>query len=564
MPNAEITWTSNDAAVVRSFQKLEQGLDATARRMERLENQSRRQTAAISGGFDNIHSAVGRVGQALLGGGAIYTGIDMIRDGIRKAREEAVEAGKAFDEMFRAFQAQAGLGALDAEKLKGQILLRAQRAGVGADVATAGARGLVGAGFAPDQAAGPALDVLLRTQAAFVASGKPIDTQNLAKQAAAYFTSQGLPSTAGNLQKAMENAFALRAGAFELSDFAELGKQGAVFKGRLSQQEQLAAFGTLVDAMPAAEAGTSLRNVVLRLATSEKGRTSKKALEAIGLTPTDVDLVGENFGTALDRIAGGLAGIPEEQRAGVLKQLFEEAGVAPAEILLSERAGKYARYQAGMATSGAEFAQAASVMQKGRAVAAARLDVANQIGRAADDAGDDLVLKALEAEGRARGLGPVGRYGDAFFYQAARLIPGITQENALELVRESGHPSFTRDVLRRAAAAAGGEVPPGFTTVESLEARDRRRAEAEEAERQRRIREDVRLGVTREERTGGFRRVGSDFRTRVRGFFGLDDDKADQLTEALERNTAATRDNTRQSGGGITVQEPPSAALSIR
>src|SRR5690606_16577749 len=172
----------------------------------------------------------------------------------------------------------------------------------------------------------------------YIQAGKdPGEAEKLAKDLAAYMTSQGMAKTPENMEKLMQDAFALRAGAFELSDLAELGKHGSVFAGKLSQQEQLAAFGTLVDSRPSAEAGTSLRNIVSRLSTASVGRTSKRALDKIGLSPTDVDLVGENFDAAMGRIAAGLETIPEAERAGVLKLLFEEAAVAPAQDLMRER-----------------------------------------------------------------------------------------------------------------------------------------------------------------------------------------------------------------------------------
>jgi hypothetical protein len=512
---AVIDWTSNDAAVLRSFQKVERGFDDIARRMQRVEQQGQRTTASMSGGFDRLASSIGKTAMALIGGGSLLTAVDMVRDANRKMLEEAQNAGKEFDRIFRDFRVQAGLNAVESDQAQARILAVGQKYAVGADVAGAAAKGLIGAGFPVQAATGDALGVLLETQKAMVASNKaPADAERLAKDAAAYLGSQGLPSNAANLRQAMHDAFALRAGAFELGDFAELGKHGAAFTGRLSQQEQIAAFGTLVDVMPAAEAGTALRNMVTRMSSARVGRTSEKALKEMGLKPEDIDLVGENFGTALERIQGGLAGMPEEQRAGALKQLFEEAGVAPANVLLGELGGKYAKYQAGMATSPAEFGAAAAVAVAGRGAGEARLAGQNKAAQAAEDAGDDLVAQAIEAEHRARGIGTFGRWlGQGqlspISYQNLRSY-GVSQETAIGMLSMS--PDFPKAVLGRVEAATGGEMPPRFTTVESINERERREAAAQAEEDRRRARAGSSgVGVRRSTQGWTFGRKGGKF-----------------------------------------------------
>lgn len=485
--NADITWTADDSAVMRVWQRMEQNQLRMARGFDQIKTASDRSAKAAETGWSGVATALRGTATALIGGGSILTAFDMIREVNRKALEEAQEANKEFDKLFRSFRVQAGLNAIEGDQAKGRILDLATRNAVREDVAVAGARGLVGAGFTTEDATGAALGELLRARAATNATGGTADDlEGLSTSVAAYLQSQGMEKNAGNLGGVLRGAFALRqTGAFELSDLTELGKHGAALRGHLSQEEQLAAFGTLVDQMPSAEAATSLRNIVSRLSTSRTGRTSVQALTEIGLKPEDVDLHGEDFGTVMGRLQQGLDKIPEQNRASVLKLLFEEAGVAPARALMAERDGRYREYRESQRGVGGAYDEAVKVAQSGREAAEARLGVQANTAKAADDAGDNLVLAAMELEHRERGIGEFSRKTARFMYNQARWF-GASQETALGLglYKEGGDPTeFPRAVLQRAQDAAGGEKPaPKFTTAGSIEARERREAELEQLE----------------------------------------------------------------------------------
>lgn len=434
----EFKWTTDHSAVLRGYEEITRSQQLMARKLEEIGKKSEQSAKVSETGWSRVGKAMMSTAQSIVGGGGLLTVYHMLSEANREAMREADEVAKRYDEVFRKFRVQAGLNEIQGERAKQRILDVGTRNAVSAEVAEAGAAGLVGAGFSTEAATGPALNVLLRTQAAMNAAGKsPADSERLAKDAAAYLTSQGMESTPANLQKAMNNAFALRAGAFELSDFSEMGKHGAVFAGKLSQEEQLAAFGTLVDAMPSAEAGTALRNVVSRLSTAKVGRTSQEALKKLGLKPGDVDLVGENFGTVLDRLQGGLQGVPEADRDDYLRMLFEEAGVAPAQILLNERGGKYQKYQAGMAGAAGEFERAANIAQSGPAAAAMRQKLRRE--QMAQDAAEFEAAFANELDIQAMGAGesPFNRRVYSGVYNAARGI-GVPQDTAAEFAYGPG------------------------------------------------------------------------------------------------------------------------------
>jgi hypothetical protein len=524
---AVIEWSSKDAQVLRSMQAIERGMQNLAREQDKLRRATERASQDGLAGFEKWAGGIRNVAGAIIGAGGIVAAFNMAREAQQKALQEAEEAGKKYDEIIRKIRVQAGLTQAQGQQAQARVQAAAVRNAVDPSIAGAAAQGLIGAGFGVQDATGPALDVLLRTQAAYNAAGKsPVASEQLAKQAAAYLTSQSQPMTAANMQRIFEQGFALRAGAFELSDFGELAKQGGALQGKLTQQEQLAAFGTLVDVYGSAEAGTNLRNIVSRLSTSRVGRTSPAALKELGLKPEDVDLVGENFGTVLDRLAAGVARTPEEKRAGALKQLFEEAGVAPAMTLINERMGKYSAYQRGMGASATEFAAGATTGQAGRNAAEIRMQASIEGRRAAKDAGDDLVLKAMADDDLARGVSGAGSAMGQWAYWAARGV-GLSQETSLGLVGPTNtgfdlDPRYAARILRRVEQEARGEVPPGMTSSASIEERlrreeeARRRAEAEAARRLQQMKDNA-YQPTDEGGLGGFTLGPSRIRTRVPG-----------------------------------------------
>lgn len=577
---AVIDWTSNDAQLLRTFQKAERGFDDVARRLDRIEKKSDQTSRATVGGFDKITGAVKNTAMALIGGGSLMTAIDMVRDANRKMMEEAAQAAAQFDELFRGFRVQAGLNALEADKAKQAILGISRANAVGADIGTGGARGLVGAGFSVADSTGAALNVLLRARAATNATGgNADDLEGIATGVAAYLTSQQMEKTPANLQKVLQSGFALRqTGAFELGDLTEMGKYGAVFQGKMTPEEQFATFGTLVDAMPAAEAGTAMRNIVSRLSTSHYGRTSPQALAEIGLKPDDVDLTGESLMEAMTKIESGLQTIPEEKRDGILKLLFEEAAVPAANILMRNRTGRYQEYLGSIRNIGPEYAQSIQAAQSGRGAASARLGVDAEVAKAANDAADDLVIASLRAEGRKEGRSATGLDLAESIYSTARYF-GASQETALGMTvfRDEFSKSdrtgreFIKNVLRRVEQSAGGAAElgaPRFTTVQSIEQREARERELAELEAEWYRRRDARIEAEAERgsRMGrGFRRSGTDLRKfgesiRMENWFGPSEADLDALKRAMQENTDAVKENSRASGSG-QQRALPSAAL---
>lgn len=475
---AEIDWTSDDAAVIRSHEKIARTMDATAAKLERLDQRSKTTTADASTGFDKLTTSIGQAGMALIGGGSLLTAINMVSDANRKMLEEAQEVGKVYDETFRKFRVQAGLNALEAEGAKEKILAVAEKSAVDERVAGAAATQLVSSGFSVEEATGGSLREFLRIQAATNAAGKgEASSTELAKAMASYLESQGMAKTEPNLAKIGRGTQRLFKGTnVQLADFSELAKQGAALAPYMSVEEQLASFSTLVDVMPGAESATGLRNIVSRLSTAGASSQKVGALKKLGLAPTDVDLVGETLTEALGRMRGGVQGLPEHQRAGVLKTLFEEAGV-PVFQTLANRAGDIpGRIEMQRDVKG--FMQDVAIAESGRNAMATRLEAVLNRQKAREDEADDLVLKAIEAEARSRGVGPTGRMLVQTGYETLRGL-SIPQEQALWISRPFGggrdHREYAAAIYERMGAASGGD-----TGVKQLEQAIRENTKATE------------------------------------------------------------------------------------
>lgn len=436
---AEFKWTSDHAAVLRAFEAFERNQQTLARGFDRLEKKTDATAKAVETGWTRAGKAMMSTAQGLIGGGGILMAFNMISDANREALREADEVAKKYDTLFRQFNVQAGLKGLQGEAAKASILRLAERNAVTEDVAVGGAKGLVGAGFSVEAATGAGLNALLRARAATNATGgNADDLETIAGNVAGYLASQGKDATTANLESVLQGGFALRqTGRFELEDLSDLAAQAAGMKGLLSQEEQLAAYGTLRDILPAAESATGLRNVVSRLSTSRVGRTSQQALKQIGLKPEDVDLSGEDFGTVLDRIQGGLQGIPEAQRPGVLKQLFEEAGVPVANQLLSERGGKYVKYREAQRTVGGEYAETVTTAQSGVVAASTRQGVRR--ARSAEDGAEFEEQFRNELDIQAKNLGESAFNRSIYqkYYDAIRGV-GFSQGTAAEMAYGPG------------------------------------------------------------------------------------------------------------------------------
>lgn len=428
MSSVKIEFTADDHDLLASYQRQQAEILKNQRALLRMGEAGKKSTGDTSVGLGKMTT---QLAQMVLSYGLVTRAASAWMDANREIIQQAEEAGKKYDELFRKFNVQAGLRGLEGEAAKKKILGSAERFAVPEEQAKAAAQQLVSSGFSTEQATGKALDEVLSILAASNIRGQEVDPTELTLSISKYLNSQGLDLTAENIRSVGRPVQGLfRNTNIQLPQLSALSKEAANFTGKLSVPEQLATFSQLVDVFEPEVAATGMRNVVGRLATAAETPTRVKALERLGLMPQQVDFVGEGAFDVFGRLQQGLQSVPEEQRAGLLKQLFEERGVAPAQVLLSNL-DEIKRRTAGVGDTGGFLSDLAEATS-GRNAASIRQDIRRNERRAARDQRDDLVKEELAAALEEEGYSPlsVRLQTGSFGYEGARFF-GVSQERAL-------------------------------------------------------------------------------------------------------------------------------------
>jgi len=131
----EIEWASNDAAVARTLQKTEAGLDALARKMDRVEASSRKATQTAKGGLADAGKEALAFTSAFTGVGSATAGILAIAHQVRqeydallaRQRESMMAqrgAGEALREVRKVFAPDPTMNAAQMERRLGDIAVK--------------------------------------------------------------------------------------------------------------------------------------------------------------------------------------------------------------------------------------------------------------------------------------------------------------------------------------------------------------------------------------------------------------------------------------------------------
>lgn len=446
MPGVQITFTGEDRDLLQAYQRQQAEILKNQRSLLRMAEISEQATGGTEKGLKRAAIAAELFSQGI---GVVRQGLTAWMEANSEIIRQADDAGRKYDEIFRKFRVQSGLRGLDADRAQQRIVGTSAQFGVPVEQGEAIARQLVSSGFAPDQASGESLKEILRVLSASNIRGAELDPTDLTASISKYLISQGLDLNSQNIATVGRSAQILFRGTnLQIPQLQNLAKEGAGFAGAVSPQDQLATFSLLADAFEGPEAAVGMRNVVGRLRTARETPTRIKALERLGLKPEDVDLVGEDLFSSLDSLNQGLTALPEEQRAGTLKLLFEEQGVAPAQLLLSN-VNEIRRRRALLGDQSGFLADVEEATS-GRNAAAVRQDVVRENRRAGTDQLDDLINKELDLVLEELGVSPAqrafatGRLG----YRAARGL-GVSPENAAGLQLPLGSGVSGEDVVER-------------------------------------------------------------------------------------------------------------------
>gem|GEM_PF-3243534 len=472
----------------RQQQLVRQALAATVSETERYQQQLTALEAAHAEGKISAEQFANAAGK-------INEGLDKIKAGefeqrfqkIAKIIGVATAAITAFSAAQNKYQSEAELAATSIEDLRTksqvqsgrtdqqqaaankQIEETAQRRGVDVKQAYLAERQLVSSGFSAEEAAGPALDEFFKSLNASNVTGKDVDPTSLAKSMAGYLESQGMEKSGANVASIGQAIQALfKSSNIQLSGLNSIAKEGAALK-TITPQEQFAAFGALVDVgIDEGGAATGLRNIVSRLQTAGGSDKKTAVLEQMGLQATDVDLVGETLTEALAKLKAGIEQLPEEQRAGAAKTLFEEAGAASF-LQLADNIPKIEKY-IDLQNNPAGFEKDLQLAEGTRSVAATRLENDKTLQAAGSARQDSFYKQALTNEFRERGMSElqiglrtegtelplIGRVPSVYDLFAGL---GFSEKTATSLSVGAGTGEYG-DVLERVEIATGEKQLP--------------------------------------------------------------------------------------------------------
>ena len=345
MGAVRMTFVGKDAGAQREIDKQIARVERLEDRVKELNRQSRRGNKST---VASLHAVAVRVGAAAAAYRVLTQAVQTVVDKNKELSTGIDQTVSKLDDKKLKLQIQAGIN--DAElnrklpKIK-QALLETPSATLpeAFDIE----RQLASSGFSrEDIDSGKALDTVLQLRAATnqfgedmgdVAEGIKAVSQLLKAQGFATPTAEQIRGTGGRLATLFEGS------DIQFQDLGDLAKQSALLKELgLSETTQLAAFSTLRDVLPAGDAGTGLRQVASRLRGAGESKDKTDALAEVGLTPQDVDLIGEDLPTALRRMATAFrelektkpADEAERIKSSLLLKVFQERGQAAAATLI--------------------------------------------------------------------------------------------------------------------------------------------------------------------------------------------------------------------------------------
>jgi hypothetical protein len=332
----EFEFTASDKGLASQLLRMERGIERVTQKMMGLEgrlNGGAQQMQKMGGG--NFLSAPIRQLAGITAGALSAQAVlaKMLSTG-KEFSEEGFNAAKKWDQLFREFAGQSGLRGNALGVAEKRIRMVGQEVGLDIENTANAATQLVSSGFSAQEASGESLRQMLRGFVGSNLAGRQVEMRDLAQSTANFLSAQGLEKNAKNTEDLMSRVQSLyKTTNLQFQDFSEFARESASMKGIVSISEQLASLATLRDVMSADEASTGMRNLVGRLRTAGGTPEKMEGLKMLGLRKDEVDMVGEDFMTAITRLKDGINRTAPELRPIALKKIFEERGVAFAEIL---------------------------------------------------------------------------------------------------------------------------------------------------------------------------------------------------------------------------------------
>ena len=458
MSDVDITMSADSRAVLRAMAAVEKSVTQIGNKVMDLSQKSDKLNKTFQNGAGNAEKMFGSVGTRLAGmvAGAFSVNSilsQMIQSG-QDFSQKGLEASRSWDQVWREFAGQSELRGTALDEAEKRVRKIAQEVGMDLEQSVQAATQLVSSGFSAQEASGDSLREFLKgIVGSNVAGRKDIDPKLLAMSASSYLAAQGMDKTSKNLQEVMQRVQGLyKATNIQLQDFNDFARESASLKGILDIPTQLGAFATLRDVMSSEESSTGLRNVVQRMRTAGGDNAKTEGLAMLGLKPSDVDMVGEDFLQSLQKLSDGLKRVAPEKQDIALKKIFEERGLAIAKILIQsiQKVDDYVKKQIEQAKSyekdvqfGGEGINAAERRQKAEAAAFHKNSGQDQ---------QELYMTELQQYMREKKFSPAYIDSAVSAINGLRYVTGMSAKDSAKTVlgtMDLGNGEFGGDLTRQ-------------------------------------------------------------------------------------------------------------------
>lgn len=366
MSEVTTTFFANSAQAEAAISKLEKKYSDLENKIKQVSQRTKGDFAAAVEGIERWATGLLSVGVAA---GTVTSAIATIKAAQADLRREADQTTASYDELIRKLRVQGGLSASQGTEAQARLTAVAARTGVGFAMAQGTAEEMISQGFDVASGTGAGVERMLQTIRA--TNADPAQARQIVQAYSALLAATGQEKTAANLEtvtRAVQRVF--KGTPLQAADLAALAPKVQGVSSVMGMDEALAQFAVMREKSSPEIASTAMKIIWERLTTAGVNTTTQKGLATIQLTPADVDAIGEAPATVLDRLATGLAKIPETERAGVMSQLFGAEAASAATGLLRDRA-KVAEYIK-LQTDEAGFAEDVRIATSGPAAAKAR------------------------------------------------------------------------------------------------------------------------------------------------------------------------------------------------
>lgn len=576
MPDVVINFaTAGEANVARAQAAQNAAIRAQSQALGEAYNAAMRSESALSGmtaagakGMRVVGGEVKNLVLGIIGGGGIIGAFSMWKQANADILKQAHDTTLAYDALFRKFNIQSGLRGLAGSEAKEKLLDVASQRAVPEEVAAQAATQLVSSGYAvTDVIQGGATSEFLQGMNAMNQRGAGVNTTGLAGAATSYMTAMGVNKDAEGMRETMSSLYSAFQGTnIQLPDLQQYAAKAGGMRGKLSFRELIAAGSIHRDlGIGSAESASGIEGLVSQAGTAGSSNDKIETLGSMGLTPEDIDFIGENLDTVLNRLQTGLQSLPEVDRESAMKKIFEQSGVKFLKPLLEGR-GTISERVTAMENAEEGYAGAVKESEQGPTATKNRQDVARNRRREKQDMNQVAVLNELVALAEEKGESPARTMLAKQAYEASLNTTGdldtagraFTNVSGLEFsdystakkrLAEKGLDFGTfGDTKEPAAPKVEGDADDNAARLARLKAQRAAKRSTAEANETPGLAERFGFG-------------GATERIQRESAALAEVRKLDKLIAALEANTAATQANS--TANGATVETPPAPPPSV-